>query len=89
MSCGSGCGPGCLGCKILKILVALVLTYTTIGALLGAWAATGGFSMMASSSATLSLLTLAISSTLWLKVVKKLCPCNKGCSCAPGQCHCK
>lgn len=89
--CGSGCKCGsCIVCKILSALVALVMTYVMVAALLGAWTATVGFSMLSSSSASLPLLTLAVSAMIWLKMVKKLCPCGKKmCGCGggmPGAC---
>ncbi|MBI1812893.1 hypothetical protein HY285_03605 [Candidatus Peregrinibacteria bacterium] len=88
-----------MGCKVVKAIVALVLTLTTIAAIGGAWhtlSVGGGFSF-GTTDASLALLTLVVSITLWLKVTSRMCPCRKGmcgggmcpgCGCSAGECKC-
>lgn len=80
----------CTICKIVKYLVAILLTLATVAAFMGAWNThmVGGVLQFGAGDASLALLTFVISITLWLKLVKKLCPCNKGgCGCGSG-CGC-
>lgn len=96
--CGCSKG-GCAGCKLFGAVVALLLTLTTIAALVGVWVThfTESGMLFGSLNGSIALITLIISLMAWLKVVKKMCPCGKGgccdmgggCGSGKGGCDCK
>ena len=84
--CSSGsCGTGCGGCKAVKIIVTLLLTATTLATLLGVWKthSTPSGWMFGTMEGSLAILAFVLSVTIWVKMVKCLCPCSKGGMC-PG-----
>lgn len=96
--CGCTSSARCTVCKILGILATLVLTLTTVAALVGVYRThvlPGGMSF-GTPEGSLALLVLVLSAAIWVKMVWKMCPCPslKGCggcgpcSCPPGHCTC-
>jgi len=74
----------------MKILVALILTFGMIAALIGVWKThftASGF-VFGTTDASLSLLAAMIGSVLWVKLVTKLCPCMAK-ACAEGGACCE
>ncbi len=88
MSCGScNCGS-CVVCKIVAGLVALVLTLTTIAAVIGVYmthVSPAGW-VFGSTAGSVALVTFILSLMAWFKVVKKMCPCGKGCGSGSSCC---
>ena len=97
--CGCSKG-GCAGCKLFGAVVALLLTLTTIAALVGVWVThfTESGMLFGSLNGSVALITLIISLMACIKVAKKMCPCAKGacgggscggCPCGKAGCDCK
>jgi hypothetical protein len=63
---------------VLLGLVALVLTLTTIASIIGVYQAhmSAAGMVFGSLNGSVAILTLVVSLVAWVKVVKKLCPCN-------------
>ena len=92
MSCGSSCGGSCAVCKAVSAVVALLLTLTTIAAVIGVWnthhTATGAW-VFGTTAGSVALVTFILSLMAWKKVVGKMCPCRSkacgtGCGCGTG-----
>lgn len=64
----------------MKAVVALLVTLATLAALVGVWKThmTADGMMFGSTEGSLALLTFVLSSVIWVKMVKCLCPCSKG-----------
>lgn len=87
--CHGHCGSGCLACKIIAGLVALVFTLTSVAAFVGVYVThvtVDGWSF-GTLNGSVALATLIVSLAAWLKTVKKLCPCNSkgGCGCGDAR----
>lgn len=95
-SCSCGGGPRCFLCKLVSFLVGLVLTAATLAAIGGAVRThyvAGAFSY-GTTDASLALLVLVFAITMWHKMMRKCCWCQKrgcghggGCNCG-GSCNC-
>ncbi len=94
--CHGSCHCGaCIVCKIVAGLVALVLTLTTIAAVIGVYmthVSPAGW-VFGSTAGSVALVTFILSLMAWFKVVKKMCPCSSkgcgsGCGCGGGSCDC-
>ena len=89
-----------MGCKFLVAIVALLTTVTTIATLIGVYmthVTIDGWKF-GTMDGSLAVVAFVVSMMCWLKLVKKLCPCNKmgGSSCGGGcpgcgndPCSCK
>ena len=93
MCCSSG--NCCVVCKIVKALVILVLTLTSVAAFIGVWNThmVNGAWTFGSQEGSLALLVLVVSFSLWGKKLTKMCPCGSkgacgGCPCGKDNCAC-
>lgn len=81
MSCGSGgcCGSGCGGCKFIVSVVAFLTTITTVATIIGVYMThmTIDGWKFGTIDGSLSIVAFVVSIMVWLKLVKKLCPCGK------------
>ena len=89
--CPGKCCGGCAGCKVLTGIVAFLTTLTTVAAVIGVWRThiTPAGWVFGTAEGSLALLVFIVSLMVWLKLVKKMCPCNKmgaGCPCGGAGC---
>jgi hypothetical protein len=84
MSC---CSSGCIGCKVVGIIVALLSTLITVAAFIGLYQAHMGVSGMefGTLNGSASIIAVVLALKFWKCVTKKMCPCQKG-ACADGAC---
>lgn len=94
--CGhNGCGKPCIGCRIVAGIITLILTLTTVVAVVGVYMThvTPTGYVFGTVEASFALVTLILSLMAWYKVYKKMCPCSMGgaaagCHCGGAACDC-
>ncbi len=69
----------CMVCKIIRGIVLLLLTLTSIAAFIGVWRThyVGGAWVFGTQEGSIALLVFILSIVLWHKMLKKMCPCGK------------